>query len=183
MRAANIFRMSQHDLASSIEILTRTPAALSALLAGVSEPWTRSNCGPDTFSPFDVLGHLIHGERTDWIPRARWILAKGASEPFPPFDRFAQQHESVGKSMDDLLREFELLRSRSVSELVDLRLDGAQLELTGLHPALGTVTLRQLLATWVVHDLDHLAQIARALAYRHRSEVGPWSAYLPILTR
>jgi hypothetical protein len=175
--------MSQHELARSIEVLSRTPGVLRALLAGLSEPWTQSNCGSDTFSPFDVVGHLIHGERTDWMPRARWILAKGASEPFPPFDRFAQQRESAGKSMDDLIREFELLRSRSVSELADLRLDAAQLALTGLHPALGPVTLRQLFATWVVHDLNHLAQISRALAYRYKSEVGPWSAYLPILTR
>ena len=173
----------KHDLARSIEILSRTPATLNALLGGVSESWTMANYGPETFSPYDVVGHLIHGERTDWITRARWILEKGVSEPFPPFDRFAQQRESAGKDMATLLGEFEALRAQSLTDLRALRIDEGTLGLVGRHPTLGTVTMRELIATWVVHDLDHLAQIARALAYQYKDEVGAWRAYLPILPK
>jgi len=173
----------KHDLARSIEILSRTPATLRALLGGISESWTMANYGPETFSPFDVVGHLIHAEKTDWITRARWIEDKGVSEPFPPFDRFAQQRESVGKDMATLLGEFETARAQSLADLRALRADEGTLGLVGRHPTLGTVTMRELIATWVVHDLDHLAQIARALAYQYKDEVGAWRAYLPILTR
>src|SRR5690349_7930134 len=173
----------KHDLARSIEILSRTPATLRALLGGVSGSWTMANYGEDTFSPYDVVGHLIHGEKTDWITRARWILEKGVREAFPPFDRFAQQRESVGKDLATLLEEFERLRAQSLVDLNALRIDAGTLGLVGRHPTLGTVTMRELIATWVVHDLDHLAQIARALAYQYKDEVGAWRAYLPILPK
>jgi hypothetical protein len=173
----------KHDLARSVEILSRTPAALRALLGGVSEAWTMANYGPETFSPYDVVGHLIHGEKTDWITRARWIMERGVREPFPPFDRFAQQRESVGKDMAALLGEFEKLRAQSLADLNALRPDEGTLGLVGRHPTLGTVTMRELVATWVVHDLDHLAQIAKALAYQYKDEVGAWRAYLPILPK
>ncbi len=173
----------KHDLARSIEILSRTPTTLRALLGGLGESWTMANYGPDTFSPYDVVGHLIHGEKTDWITRARWIREKGVSEPFPPFDRFAQQRESRGKSMATLLTEFETLRAQSLADLEALKLDEGMLGLVGRHPTLGTVTTRELIATWVVHDLDHLAQIARALAFQYKDEVGAWRAYLPILPK
>jgi DinB superfamily len=173
----------KHDLARSIEILSRTPATLRALLGGVSEPWTMANYGPETFSPYDVVGHLIHGERTDWITRARWIREKGVREPFPPFDRFAQQRESVGKDLATLLAEFEPPRAQSLADLKALRPDEGTLGLVGRHPTLGAVTMRELIATWVVHDLDHIAQIARALAWQYKDEVGAWRAYLPILPK
>lgn len=173
----------KHDLARSIEILSRTPASLNALLANVSEVWTGANYGPRTFSSFDVIGHLIHGERTDWMPRIRWILERGAGEPFPPFDRFAHERESAGTSLDLLLTEFAALRAQSLADLNALRLEERQLDLEGLHPSLGPVTMRQLLATWVVHDLNHVAQIARALAHQYKDEVGAWREFLPILTR
>jgi hypothetical protein len=173
----------KHDLARSIEILSRTPATLRALLGGVSENWTRANYGEDTFSPYDVVGHLIHGEKTDWITRARWIMEKGVREPFPPFDRFAQERESVGKDMATLLGEFDALRMQSLVDLKALRMDEGTLGLVGRHPTLGTVTMKELIATWVVHDLDHLAQIARALAWQYKDEVGAWRAYLPILPK
>jgi len=173
----------KHDLARSIEILSRTPATLRALLGGLSENWTMANYGEDTFSPYDVVGHLIHGEKTDWITRAHWIMEKGVREPFPPFDRFAQERESVGKDMATLLGEFEQLRTQSLADLKALRPDEGTLGLVGRHPTLGEVTMRQLVATWVVHDLDHLAQIAKALAYQYKDEVGAWRAYLPILPK
>lgn len=173
----------KHDLARSIEILSRTPATLRALLGGLSESWTMANYGPETFSPYDVVGHLIHGEKADWITRAHWIEEKGTSEAFPPFDRFAQQRESVGKDMATLLGEFEALRAKSLADLKAMRIDEGTLGLVGRHPTLGAVTMRQLVATWVVHDLDHLAQIARALAFQYKDEVGAWRAYLPILPK
>lgn len=173
----------KHDLARTVEILSRTPATLHALLGNVSEAWTLANCGPETFSPFDVLGHLIHGERADWITRARWIQERGPSEAFPPFDRFAQQRESRGKTTAQLLDEFAVLRAQSLAGLAAMNPDEGALGLVGRHPSLGAVTLRELLATWVVHDLDHLAQIARAMAFQYKDEVGPWRAYLPILPR
>ena len=171
----------KHDLSHSLEILARTPAMLRAMLGGVSETWTHANYGADTFSPFDVVGHLIHGEKTDWIVRSHWILEKGASEPFPDFDRFAQARESRGKALSMLLDEFEGLRAGNLEVLHALRLGTGELDRQGLHPKLGAVTLRQLLATWVVHDLNHIAQIAKALAYQYKDEVGAWRQFLPIL--
>lgn len=173
----------QCDLQCSLEILTRTPSVLRALLEGISTPWSMANYGPETFSPFDVVGHLINGEKTDWMLRVNWMREKGASEPFPPFDRFAQVRGSEGKTMAMLLDEFELLRKRSLDELNAMRVDESMLDLRGLHPKLGAVTLRQLLATWVVHDLNHLAQIAKAMSFQYMDAVGPWRVFLPILPR
>jgi hypothetical protein len=171
------------DLDDGIALLERTPAALRALLSGLSEAWITGNEGPETFSPFDNLGHLIHGERTDWIPRTRLILAQGANRTFEPYDRFAQERESEGKSVATLLDEFAALRATNIATLRSWSLSERELSLEGVHPSLGPVTLRQLLATWVAHDLGHLAQTARVMAKRHREAVGPWRAYLPILDR
>jgi hypothetical protein len=171
------------DLAEAVSVLERTPATFRALLDGLSDEWTTCNEGPDTFSAFDNVGHLIHGERTDWIPRARIILARGENRRFEPFDRFAQQRDSQGKSLDQLLDEFANLRAENLKTLRSWRLNDDQLELEGEHPGLGTVTLRQLLATWVGHDLGHVAQTARVMAKRYKHDVGPWRAYLPILDR
>ncbi len=171
------------DLDDEIALLERTPATFRALLAGLSDAWIAAKEGPETFSPFDNLGHLIHGERTDWIPRARIILARGAHRTFEPYDRFAQVRESRGKSVAMLLDEFEALRAENIATLRSWDLTERELSLEGEHPSLGPVTLRQLLATWVVHDLGHLAQTARVMAKRHREAVGPWRAYLPILER
>jgi hypothetical protein len=173
----------QFQLDHALEILERTPAALRGLLGGLSEAWTSPNEGPDTFSAFDNVGHLIHGERTDWIPRARIILAQGPNRRFEPYDRFAQKRESQGKTLADLLDEFARLRAENVATLRGWRLSDAELALHGEHPEFGVVTLRQLLATWAAHDLGHVAQIARVLAKQYREAVGPWRAYLPVLDR
>ena len=167
----------------AVAVLERTPATFRALLGGLPEVWTTANEGADTFSAFDNVGHLIHGERTDWIPRARIILAQGVDRTFEPYDRFAQVRESEGKTLAMLLDEFAALRAENVAVLRGWRLTAAQLALTGEHPALGTVTLRQLLSTWVAHDLGHLAQTARVLAKQYRDAVGPWRAYLPVMDR
>jgi len=171
------------NLQHGIAVLERTPATFRALLDGLPEPWGMVNEGPDTFSPFDNLGHLIHGERTDWIPRARLILEQGANRTFAPYDRFAQVRESAGKTMATLLDEFAELRAQNLTTLRSWNLTDAQLLLEGQHPALGRVTLDQLLATWVAHDLGHLAQTSRVMAKQYRQAVGPWRAYLPILDR
>jgi hypothetical protein len=171
------------DLEQALEILQRTPAILQAWLGGLSEGWSRNNYGPDTFSPFDVVGHLLHGEETDWMTRARLILEQGEKQPFAPFDRYAMYETSKGKTMADLLQAFATLRQQNLAALRSLRLTPEQLDLRGQHPALGQVTLRQLLATWVVHDLNHLHQIAKAMAFQYQKEVGPWREYLSILPR
>ena len=171
----------EYDFDRSLELLSRTPAVLRAWLGGVSTAWTAANYGPDTFSPFDVVGHLINGEKTDWMLRVNWMREKGAREPFPPFDRFAQERESQGKSMAMLLDEFEALRKQSLAELRALKPDRKLFDLPGLHPKLGAVTVRELLATWVVHDLNHIAQIAKAMSFQYKDAVGPWHAFLPIL--
>ena len=168
------------DLGEAVAVLERTPAALLTMLGGLPEPLIRTTEGPGTWSAFDVVGHLIHGEKTDWIPRARHILA-GSTEPFEPFDREAQFAASTGRSLADLLDEFAALRRQSLEALAQLGIGDGDLSRVGLHPALGVVTLGQLLATWVVHDLDHIGQIARTLAKYHAENVGPWSAYLSIL--
>ena len=154
-----------------------------SLLEGLSEPWLHSNEGPETFSPFDVVGHLIHGEETDWIPRTRIILEHGESRPFTPFDRFAFYEKSKGRSPGDLLATFQTLRERNIEVLKGLDLTPEQLDLKGTHPQLGQVTLRQLLATWATHDLGHLGQIVRVMAGQYSSEVGPWREFLAILKR
>jgi len=169
------------DLDHSRLILARTPEVLRVWLTALPEPWLRDNEGPDTWSPYDVLGHLVHGERTDWITRARIIREEGEGRPFPPFDRFAQFRDSVGKTAPDLLDEFAALRRKNLEALDAMRLGETDLARTGTHPSLGRVTLRELLATWVVHDLGHIGQIARVMAGRYGPEVGPWREYLPVL--
>ncbi|HUQ89890.1 MAG TPA: DinB family protein [Vicinamibacterales bacterium] len=171
------------ELAAGIPVLERTPRALTAMLSGLPPAWTDATEGPDTWSPYVVIGHLIHGERTDWIPRARIILAQGADRRFTPYDRFAQFRESEGKSLTDLLEEFARLRTANLDVLNGWHLTPAQLALTGEHPALGSVTLRQLLATWVAHDLGHVVQVGRVMARQYRDAVGPWRAYLSVMER
>jgi len=171
----------EYSLPDTIALLTRTPAALDALLRDLPETWTLRNEGENTWSAFDVVGHLIHGDRTDWIPRARRILQFGESKAFEPFDRLAQQRESRVKSLGQLLDEFAGVRSESLAELRALSLRLEDFDRRGLHPALGVVTLSQLLATWAAHDLTHLHQISRIMAHQYREAVGPWSKYLGVL--
>jgi DinB superfamily len=171
----------EHNLQQTISLLTRTPPALDALLRDLPEVWTSQSEGVNTWSVFDIIGHLIHGERTDWMPRARMILQFGETQTFEPFDRRGHERESEGKSMDQLLDEFASLRSKNLDELRALNLRREDLEMSGKHPALGTVTLSQLLATWAVHDLTHLHQISRVMAHQYRNAAGPWSNYLGVL--
>ena len=171
------------DLEQGTAVLERTPRVLRTLLATLGPEWIDATEGPETWSPYVILGHLVHGERTDWIPRAEIILAQGANRRFQPFDRFAQLEESRGKSLDDLLDEFTRRRAESLATLARWRLTDAQLALEGEHPVFGAVTLRQLLATWTAHDVGHLAQISRVMAKQYRDAVGPWRAYLPIMDR
>ena len=171
------------ELTTATAVLERTPHTLRALLAGLGSDWTDATEGPETWSPYVIVGHLVHGERTDWIPRARLILAQGPERLFAPYDRFAQFQDSQGKSLIELLDEFARLRAENLAALADWGLTNAHLALEGQHPVFGTVTLRQLLATWVAHDLGHLAQTARVMAKQYRDAVGPWRAYLPILDR
>jgi uncharacterized damage-inducible protein DinB len=171
----------EHDLQHSISLLARTPAGLNALLRDLPDEWTLRNEGENTWSAFDVVGHLINAERTNWIPRARYILQYGETRPFEPFDREAQKRESQGKSLGQLLDEFARLRSENLEELCALKLRQEDLNLRGRHPGLGTVTLSELLATWVAHDLNHLHQISRVMAHQYRQAVGPWSKFLGVL--
>lgn len=171
------------NLEEAIEILERTPKTLRMLLEGLSDPWLRATEGPDTFSPLDVVGHLVHGEETDWIPRLRIILADGESRPFTPFDRLGFRAKYADWPSDRLLELFARLRHENLAVVRSLRLDRAALERTGAHPALGRVTLAQLLAAWVVHDLGHVRQVVRVMARRYTDAVGPWREYLPILDR
>lgn len=170
------------DLALAIQALERTPATLRALLSGLDDSWVRATEGPETFSPFDVVGHLIDGEETDWMSRARIILARGPDLTFEPYDRFRHYARNLDRSLASLLDEFDHLRAINLQEMTSWRLGATELELPGQHPSLGAVTLRQLLAAWVVHDLGHMAQIARVMAKQYREEVGPWVPYLPVLT-
>lgn len=171
----------EFKLEEGIEVLRQTPSAINALLRPLSSAWIEPNEGLNTWSPFDVVGHLIHGEETDWIPRARIIINDGETRPFEPFDRVAMFEKSKGKSLVELLDTFSNLRSSNIQELEQMNLTPLMLEKRGTHPELGPVTLAQLLASWVVHDLGHIAQIVRVMARQYRAEVGPWSAYLPIL--
>jgi hypothetical protein len=172
----------KYDLPRAIEILERTPSVLRALLSGLNDEWIRGTEGPETFSAFDVVGHLIDGEETDWMVRARIILEQGESRPFDRYDRFRHWKRNVGKSLNSLLDEFAELRAENLKELKGLRLDEKKLDLRGTHPVLGPVTLRQLMAGWVVHDLGHLAQISRVMAKQYKEEVGPWLQFMPVLT-
>lgn len=167
----------------SVAVLERTPEILREMLGGLPRSWIESTEGPETWSPYDIVGHLIHGERADWIPRAQIILAQGPHRRFAPFDRFAQFRESQGKSLSELLDDFSRFRGVNLDTLAGWRLTEEQLALEGEHPELGMVTLRQLLATWVAHDLGHIAQAARVMAKQYRDAVGPWRAYLPVMDR
>ena len=164
-----------------VSILTRTPATLNALLRDLPEAWTSVTEGAGTWSPYDVVGHLIHGEKADWLPRLKTILEHGTSRPFDPFDREAQFRESTGKTLPMLLDEFTALRRDNLSRLQELNLEPAQLQLRGMHPTLGPVTARQLLATWTAHDLAHLVQVNRAMTKRYRQEVGPFAEFLSVM--
>jgi hypothetical protein len=171
----------RHDLRQTVSLLARTPAALDALLRDLPDAWTLRNEGDDSWNVVDVVGHLIHGERTDWMPRARMVLRLGETRTFEPFDRLGHVRESQGKSLGQLLDEFARLRSANLAELRALNLGDEDLDRRGRHPALGTVTLSELLATWAAHDLTHLHQISRVMAHQYREAVGPWRAYLGVL--
>jgi hypothetical protein len=165
----------------SLEILERTPNVLITMLQDISVGWTSTNEGGETWSVYDIIGHLIHGEKTDWVPRTDIILSENPDKAFTPFDRFAQFENSKGKSLNELLNEFKSLRERNVEQLRSKKLTDKELEAKGVHPAFGAVTLSQLLAAWVVHDLNHIAQISRVMAKQYKTEVGPWVEYLRIL--
>lgn len=171
----------EFDLQQSIAVLERTPLVLDKLLRGLPEAWTAANDGPGTWRACDVVGHLIHGERTDWLPRLRIMLEHGTARPFDPFDREAMFVSSRGQTLEMLLDEFALLRADNLAELRALGLTADHNSLRGMHPALGEVTLAQLLATWTAHDLSHIAQIARTMARQYRTAVGPWREYIRIL--
>jgi len=169
-------------LHEALDLLTRTPAALDAMLRGLPDHWVHAHEGADTWSPFDVVGHLIHCEETDWLVRARIIMEHGDSKPFPAFDRFAQFEASKGRTLADLLDEFAGLRAQRLLELAEMNLTDADLDRRGQHPVFKSVTLRQLLATWVAHDFDHIVQISRVLATQYADEVGPWREYLRVIS-
>ena len=170
------------DLDLSMEMLRRSPTTLRALLDGMGDPWVRGTEGPETVSPFDVVGHLIDGEETDWIPRARIILAKGPNLRFEPYDRFRHRTRNGDRTLAYLLAEFAQLRAANLELVRSWKVTAQELDLPGEHPSLGRVTLRQLVAAWVVHDLGHLAQVARVMAKQYGAEVGPWVRFLPVLT-
>jgi hypothetical protein len=173
--------LTEFSLADSIAILTRTPASLDALLRGLPNVWVRGNEGKNTWSAFDIVGHLIVGERTDWMPRVRILLENGEARPFDPFDRLAQLRGSQDRSLEQLLDDFARLRRENLAALQALNLQDEDLARRGRHPALGVVTLSELLATWAVHDLTHVHQMSRVMAHQYRDAVGPWSAYLGVL--
>ncbi len=171
----------EYRLDEAVQVLARTPWVLTALLDGLAEAWTEGDEGPGTFSAVEVVGHLLHGERTDWMPRARLIL-EGGEGTFEPFDRFAHREESRGESLADLLAAFSRAREENLQALEELGIEESHLDLRGTHPELGKVTLRQLLAAWVVHDLGHLAQVSRVMAKQYGDRVGPWREYMPVLS-
>ena len=171
----------KYSVAQAIEILDKTPSVCAALLSGLSDDWVMHNEGPETFSPFDVMGHLIHGEKTDWVPRAKMILEFGNTKTFVPWNRFAQYEESKGKSLSQLLDEFARVRKENIVWFKSLQLTENDLNKTGIHPVLGEVTLQNLLSTWVVHDLTHIAQITRVMAKQYTENMGPWPEFFRIL--
>ncbi|MEO6588760.1 MAG: DinB family protein [Pyrinomonadaceae bacterium] len=173
--------MGKFNLYDSISILEKTPSVLQILLTGLPENWVNQRENEEIWSVFDIVGHLVHGEITDWIPRAKIILETGKEQAFAPFDRFAQFDESKGKNINQILEEFKHLRSENLNQLRELNLQSEDLLREGLHPDLGVVKLEQLLATWVVHDLGHIRQIARVLAKNYKSEIGAWEKYLPVV--
>lgn len=169
------------EIHKSLEILNRTPEVLTTLLKGLSEDWTKNNEGVDSWSPYDIVGHLIHGEKTDWLVRAKIMLSSKTNRTFEPFDRFAQLHQGQEKSIKELTDEFKTLRAGNLRELKSLEIDDEKLTRTGIHPELGEANLKELLSAWVVHDLGHISQITRVMAKQYQTEVGPWKAYLGIL--
>jgi DinB family protein len=181
MQASESRNTMEHDLNHTMALLARTPAGLNALLRDLPETWTLRNEGEKTWSAFDVVGHLICAERSNWLPRAKILLQPGETQPFAPFDRWAQIRENQGKSLAQLLDEFARLRSENLRELSALNLRQEDLDQRGQHPALGVVTLSQLLATWAAHDLTHLHQISRIMAHQYREAVGPFGAFLGVL--
>ncbi len=170
------------DLNKTLEILQNTPKTLSLLLSGLSDDWIYANEGENTWSPYDVIGHLIHGEKTDWIPRLNIILFED-DKNFIPFDRFAQFENSKDKTLKSLLTEFEIIRKENIAYLQKLNLKETDWQKEGIHPEFGPVTVQQLLATWATHDLGHIAQICRVMAKHYKEDVGPWSAYISILNK
>ena len=168
-------------LENTVALLARTPAALGALLRDLPDVWTSRNEGGDTWSVYGIVGHLIHGERTDWMPRTKWLLEFGESKPFERFDRLGHVHESQGKTLEQLLDEFARARSESLSELRGMGLRAEDLDRRGLHPVLGPVTLSQLLSTWAAHDLSHLHQISRVMAHQYADAIGPWRRFLGVM--
>jgi hypothetical protein len=170
------------NLNKSYEILERTPSSLRTILSDLSEDWTMNNEGPETFSPYDVVGHLIHGEKTDWTDRVKMILEHGVSKTFVPYDRFAMFEVSKGKNLVELLDEFEALRKKNLEWMRGLNLTEADFDKKGSHPVLGEVTLRQLLASWVIHDLTHISQITRVMAKQYKGEMGPWLEFFRIMS-
>ena len=171
------------NLTESINILERTPAVLIAMLSGLPHDWIHNNEGENTWSPYDIVGHFIHGEKTDWIPRARIILGDQKTKLFESFDRFAQFRDSGDKSLVDLLIEFKTLREKNISALKSMNIQDEHFNYVGIHPELGRVTLKQLLSTWVVHDLSHINQISRVMAKQYRDQAGPWVEYIPLLNK
>ena len=172
----------QYDVSKAIEILERTPKVLSTLLSGLSEEWTENNEGENTWSPYDVIGHLVHGEEADWLVRTLIILEFEEAKTFEPFDRFAQFEKSKGKSIDQLLEEFTQLRKANLAVFKSLNISQSDLDKKGSHPGLGTITLKNMLSSWVAHDLGHIAQISRVMAKQYSSEIGPWHEYLAIMS-
>jgi len=173
--------MIHHELNDTISLLARTPIVLNSLLRDLPETWTLRNEGDQTWSPFDVIGHLIHGERADWVPRVKMILEFGETRAFEPFDRWGHEREVKGKSLAQLLDEFTRVRTENLEKLRAFNLQPEDLEKRGRHPALGVVTLSQLLATWPMHDMTHVHQISRIMAHQYRETVGPWKAYLGVM--
>lgn len=171
----------EFELNRTIEVLERTPKILESFLKNLSVEWVTENEGENSWSPYDIVGHLIHGEKTDWIKRIKIILDKDETRTFQKFDRFAQFESSKGKLLNELLVEFSQLRSKNIEELKYLNISDNDLNSKGIHPELGTVSLKQLLSTWVVHDLGHISQISRVMAKQYKTEVGPWAEYLGIL--
>ncbi|MDG2450989.1 MAG: DinB family protein [Saprospiraceae bacterium] len=169
------------DLKKSIEILQRTPIVIESLLSGLSDDWLKNNEGENTWSPYEILGHLIHGEKTDWITRSKIIISNSSNKTFEPFDRFAQENEDSERPINKLIEEFKNLRDYNLKELENLQINSSILIEKGIHPELGDVSLKELLASWVVHDLGHISQISRVMAKQYKAEVGPWIAFLGIL--
>jgi len=173
----------QYSIEKATEILERTPRILNSFLKGLSVDWTQCNEGENTWSPYDVVGHLIHGEKTDWMIRLKMIKNNSEKKTFEPFDRFAQFEDSKDKSLDELLIAFAQLRQDNLDDLKSLNISNSDFERKGIHPDLGEVSLKNLLATWVAHDLGHIAQIARVMAKQYKAEVGPWVTYLSIINK